>query len=372
MKIHQLDLANQKDVDRFVDFPFKLYQDCPQWVPPLISDARKALNPEKHSFYQHSEAAFFLAESEGQTLGRITAMDNRLFNEYRGASTAFFGFFEVIEDQKAAELLFNAVFDWARGRALNRVIGPRGLIGIEGGGILVEGFEHRPAMNIPYNYAYYDDFIQAQGFEKDTDHLSGYLSGNHQLPERLHKIAEKVKQRRGFWIKNFKTKDEMREWIPRVAAVHRQAFSQSHTFYPPTEAEMESISNTIITIADPPLIKLVMKGEQVIGFIFSYHDISAGLQRARGRLWPFGWIHLLIEKRRTKWANVNGVGLLPEYQGLGANSVLYTELEKSIRPYGFEHVDVVQIDEKNFKSFSDMESIGVQWYKRHRAYHRDL
>jgi hypothetical protein len=255
---------------------------------------------------------------------------------------------------------------------LDRIIGPRGLIAAQGGGMLVEGFEHRPAMGIPYNYAYYDRLLRSVGFEKDTDHLSGYLSGNHRLPERLHEIAAKVKQRRGFWIKNFETKDEMREWIPHVAKVHREAFADAHTFYPPTDAEMDAIADTLISIADPPLIKLVMKGDEVIGFIFSYHDISAGLQKARGRLWPLGWLFLLWEKRRTKWANVNGVGLLPAYQGLGANAVLYTELEKSLRPYGFEHVDVVQINETNYKSFSDMENIGVKWYKRHRAYLRSL
>jgi hypothetical protein len=164
----------------------------------------------------------------------------------------------------------------------------------------------------------------------------------------------------------------MRTWVPRVQAVHRQAFEDTHTFYPPTDAEMQSIAETLIAVADSSLIKLVMKGEDVIGFIFAYHDISAGLQKAKGRLWPVGWYHILKERKRNDWVNINGVGMLPRYQGMGGNAILYTELEKSIHAFGFKHMDIVQVNETNFESFNDMEAIGVQWYKRHRSYKRDL
>jgi GNAT superfamily N-acetyltransferase len=115
-----------------------------------------------------------------------------------------------------------------------------------------------------------------------------------------------------------------------------------------------------------------MKDEELIGFIISYYDLSAALQRSRGRLWPFGWYWLLTERRRTKWANVNGAGLLPEYQGLGANVLLYTELAKTIKEYGFEYADLVQVNEVNRASMADMEAVGVKWYKRHRAYIKNL
>ena len=164
----------------------------------------------------------------------------------------------------------------------------------------------------------------------------------------------------------------MRRWIPRVTQVHRQAFADMHTFYPPSNAEMSVIAETLISIADPRLIKLVMKGDDVIGFIFAYPDISAGIQKAGGRVFPLGWYYLLQERKRATWVNVNGVGLLPAYQGSGANTLLYAELAKSISQVGFKHVDVVQVNETNFTSRSDMEAIGVTWYKRHRSYQCDL
>jgi hypothetical protein len=242
----------------------------------------------------------------------------------------------------------------------------------EATGMLVEGFEHRAAMTIPYNFPYYDAFVKAAGFKKDTDHLSGYLPGDYQLPERVLRIADKIKQRRGLKVKTFKDKEELRQWVPRVFEVYAIAFANSHTFFPPTEREKQMIAEPIIEVTDPGMVKAVLKGEDLIGFIISYYDLSAALQRCRGRLWPFGWYWLMTERRRTKWAIINGAGLLPEYQGVGANVLLYTELAKTIKDYGFEFADLVQVNEVNKSSMADMESIGVNWYKRHRAYVRDL
>ena len=110
----------------------------------------------------------------------------------------------------------------------------------------------------------------------------------------------------------------------------------------------------------------------LVGFIFAYHDISAGIQKAKGRIWPYGWYHILKERNRNDWVNINGVGMLPNFQGLGGNAILYTEIDKSVKSFGFKHIDIVQVNETNFSSYHDMEAIGVQWYKRHRSYKREL
>lgn len=371
MRVRQIDTTNRQDVQKFVNFPFALYRNCPHWVPPLRQEMAAILNRRTHPFYAHSEADFFLAEADGAVVGRIAALENRRYNAYKQSQTAFFGYFEAIHEQEVAEALFTAVCEWAHRRGLTDIIGPRGVIGIDGS-VLVEGFDQRPALTVPYNFPYYDALISQAGFSKLTDLLSGYLPANHRLPERMHIIAEKMKQRRGFWVKQFATKSEIRRWIPRVLAVHQAAFSQTRSFYPPTEQEVQRVIDSVLMIVDPRLVKLVMKGDEIAGFILAYHDISAGLQRANGRLWPIGWFHIWRERQRTPWLNVNGLGILPQYQGLGANAILYTELEKTMQTAAFQHIDVVQVDEANFSSRSDMETIGVQWYKRHRHYYRAL
>jgi hypothetical protein len=370
--IHKIDTNRWEDVCRFVDFPFKLYHDCPQWAPPLRGGARRNLDRGKHPFYQHSTADFFLAERDGQTLGRIAAINNRNYNAYRGARRAFFGYFDAVEDVEVAQALFEAVFEWARAQGLDEIGGPKGLLGADESYVLVDGFEHRAAMGVTYNFPYYERLIQAVGFQKDTDYFSGYIEGERQLPARYFSIADRVKRRSGFQIKTFRNKREIRRWIPRVLQAHREALQDTHTYYPPTDRELDTIIDTVFAILDPRLVKLVMKGDQIVGFLLVYHDLSAALQETEGRLWPLGWFNILRERRRTRWANINGLGVLPEYQGLGATALIYTELAKTLQQFNFQHIDVVQVEEGNIKSRNEIEGIGVTWYKTHRGYCRTL
>jgi hypothetical protein len=373
MQVHLVDSNHVRDVRRFIRFPFELYRTCPLWVPPLVLDMRLAFNQQKHPFYLHSAASFFYAQSGDETLGRIAVLDNHYYNQYQHCRMAFFAFFDAVDDPQVAQELFAAADDWARRRKLTEISGPRGLLASDPTGLLVDGFEHRPALGMAYNYAYYEKLVLQNGYEKFSDNFSGYLPGNHQLEPRLYQIAQRVRERRGFWIKSFTSKAEMVTWVPQAVDIINEAFSTfGRDHYPVPREEVELASKTIVDVADPRLVKLVMKDQEIAGFIFSYHDISAALQKSKGRLFPLGWYYLLTEARRTKWVNINGLGLLPKYQGLGANAVLYTALADTLHPFGFEHADVVAVEETNFKSRSDMETLGVKWYKRHRYYTKQL
>jgi hypothetical protein len=313
-----------------------------------------------------------VAENQGETLGRLAVMEHRLYNEHLATRRAFFGQFESVDEREVASRLFEAASDWARGRGLGEMLGTRKLGSAEPAGVLVEGFEHRPALDIPYNHAYYDALIIGSGFEKESDTLSGYLSGDYELPGRFHRIAQRVKERRGLWVKSFESKKELLAWVPRVAKVVTDSFDEFPDSVPPTEDEIAQFRDMVVAIARPSLIKVAMKGDEVVAFLFAYPDISAALQRTRGRLWPFGWADVLIERRRTPWVNINGMGALSAYQGSGAILLLYIEVAKAIKQIGYRHADVVAVAEWNMKSRAEMEAIGVQWYKRHRNYRRTL
>jgi len=372
VKIRKINTGIKKDVEIFIQFPFRLYKDNPQWVPPMIGDAKLALNRNEHPFYRHSKADFFVAEDQGKVIGRIAAIDNERYKKFTGNKSGFFYFFETIEDIRVTRSLFDTVFEWARNRGLESIIGPKGLAQGDSLGLLVEGFEYKPAIGIAYNPPYYDAFLNDSGFEKHTDYMSGYLTTEYELDQRIHQLAERVKKRRGFWVKRFETKDEMREWVPRIQDVYNQAFVDVPNFVPITEDEIELIANRILSVADPRLIKLIFKGDELIGFLLAYHNISAGIQKAKGKLLPFGWYHLMREFKRTKWVDINGIGLLPNHQGVGGTAVLYTEMEKSIREFDFERADLVQVAETNIKNFREMSNLGINFHKRHRIYHRSL
>jgi len=205
-----------------------------------------------------------------------------------------------------------------------------------------------------------------------TDYYSGYLPGTHELPERFFDIADKVSEKRGFWIKSFKNKKELRTWIERIQVLYNKTFSNNLSYSPMNLEEAEIMADQLLAISNPKLIKLVMKGEEIIGFLFAFVDITDGLRKANGRMWPFGIYHIMREFKKTKWVNFNGTGLLPGHRGVGANAVLYTEMAHTIKKFGFKHADVVQIEEQNMKSMGDMTAIGVEWYKKHRVYEKVL
>ena len=372
MQIKQLDLADRRDVRRWVRFPYELYRKSAYWVPPLRADEARLLDTQKHPYYQHSPAAFFVAEDGSRAVGRICALNNRNYNQHSGRKRAFFGYLEMVQEQTVCDGLFEVVTAWARAQGLVDLAGPRDLLGADAAGVLVEGFDRLPAMGVPWNYPYYDPLIQAAGLTKDTDHLDGYLSGDDILPERFERVAERVPRRHGFRVKAFGPRENLRQWIAHVARIYAEAFSENHEFYPLIQAETELFAETILSVIGRRLVKLVMLEDEVVGFLLAYPNISRGLQRARGHLWPLGWCHLLWDKRFGRHLDVNGVGVLPPYQGLRVNALLYCELAKSVKALGYKHLDVVQVDEGNYRSRSDQEAIGVRWVKRHRSYYRDL
>jgi GNAT superfamily N-acetyltransferase len=369
MHIRKINTLNKNDIIKFINFPHDLYHDQPNWIPPLFSELQLILNKNKHPFYKHSEADFFIAEHENEVLGRIAVLYNQNYAKHHHKKIAFFYYFESIEDQSVANALLKAAIDWCRERDLDLIYGPRGFLRSAGAGLLIEGFEYQPALGIPYNQPYYQKYIEDFGFVKETDYFSGYMTRGHHLPDKVHQIAERAKERFGFWIKKFKNKSEMREWIPIVDHVHHEAFKNNPGFFPSTEEEFQLIAETMIQVLDPRYLRVVMKGDELAGFIIAYANFSDGLKKANGRLFPFGWLHILLAKSRSKKVDLNGVGLLPKYQGKGANTVLYSELEKLIYDDSeFDLGEIVQVDEQNFRSKSDMETMGVNWCKRHRTY----
>lgn len=373
MRIHSIDLNNKRLVNAFIEFPFRLYKETPQWVPPLLRDERLRMDRRRYHFYRHSEAAFFIAERMGRVVGRLAVADNRRYNEYKRERTAFFHLFECENDMEAARGLFEAGFEWARARGLDRMIGPKGFTPMEGFGLLVKGFEHRPAFGQPYNPPYYSTILENLGFRRLRDVVSGYLGEGLRFPQRIHELADRVCKRRGLRIARYRTRKDLRALVPHLQRLYNETLASSEGNVPISEEEANALANQLLWFADPNLVKVVMKGDQPVGFLLAYPDISAALQRTRGRLFPFGWLTLLREIKRTEWLNINGAGLIPEYRGLGGTAILFSEIYKSATESGqFRHAELVQIDTQNANMQREMENFGVDFYKMHRLYERPL
>ncbi len=374
LTIEQVDTHQEDQLRRFVDLPYRLYKHHPQWVPPLRVDAELMLNREKHPFYEHSEADFFLAVHDGREVGRIAALVNKRFNDHHHTRQAQFYLFECEDDQVAANALFAKAAEWAQARQLDKIVGPKGFGALDGYGLLVEGFEHRQMMTMMnYNYPYYPRLVENAGFRKEVDFVSCYLSSvGFNLPDRIHSIAARVQQRGTLRVKRFKDKNELKAWADRIGKAYNQAFVNNWEYYPLTEHEIKFILDNLLVIADPKLIKVITHDEDVVGFLFGFQDVSAGLQRARGRLFPLGLLYILLELRRTKWIALNGAGILPAFQGRGGNALLYAEMEKTVKDFGFEHADLTQVAETAVQMSRDLVNLGGKLYKTHRVYVKEL
>ncbi len=373
--IEKVDTTNKSQVKRFVQFYYDLYKDCPQFVPPLFVDAYLPLNRKKHPFFEHSEADFFLAVRDGKVVGRICAANNKPFNEYHKTRKAHFYAFDTINDLEVARALFDMAFDWSRQRGLDTMIGPKGLSPFDGYGIQVEGFQHRQMMTMMnYNYDYYPRLIEALGFEKEVDFVSCYLPAeSFRIPERVERIAQRVMERGKLSVKKFKSKSELIKWAPRIGETYNQTFIKNWEYYPFSPGDIQYAVDNVFLVADHHLIKLILHGEDIVGFLFAFPDVSAALQRAKGRLFPFGLFDLLLEMKRTKTISGNGMGVLPEYQGTGGNALLYYEMGKTVLGYNqFEHVEMTQVAETTHQMRADLKNLNGVEYKNHRVYRKSI
>lgn len=374
LSIEKIDTSSKAQVRRFVRIPFQFYEHTPQWVPPIRIDVETMLNKDKHPFYEHSDGDFFVAVRDGKDVGRLGVMENQRFNEYHDTRIAQFYFFECEPDQSTANALFERAFEWARTRGLDTVVGPKGLGPLDGYGMLVEGYEHRQMMTMMnYNHPYLPRLVEALGFEKEVDFVSCYLGHkSFHLPERVHRIADRAKKRGSLRVLRFRNKRELISWGRRIGQAYNNAFVENWEYYPLTDREIDFVVDNIMTIANPKLFKIIAHGDDAVGFLFAFPDVSAALQRSKGRLLPFGIFDLLLELRRTEWVSLNGVGIRPEFHGRGGNALLYSEIEKTVNEFGFKHADLTQVAETAVQMRKDLENVGGKAYKNHRVFRKSL
>lgn len=369
MQIIQILPNNHKYQTAFIDFPFKLYQSTPQWVPPLRTGIRQIFKPN-HPFYTYGEAAFYLAiNDQGNVLGRLATANNHRYNDFHQSKTAFFYYFESINDQAVAEGLFKRGFEWAEEQGLNHVLGPKGFTVLDGFGMLVKGFEYQPAFGQAYNPDYYPALIESLGFEKVKDVFTARIDRSSVWPEKILKAAKLVEKRMGFYAPELRSKAELKKVINDFKRLYNDSLAEPAGNPPITDEDMDTMVSQLLWIADPRLVKLIHKDGKAVGWVLAYPDIGAGLQRAKGRLFPIGWLQILRESKRTHWIDLNGIGIIEDYQRLGGTAILYNEIYKSVMSFDqYDYAEMLQMREENFNILLELENLDIEFHKIHRLY----
>ena len=372
--IKQVDTRSKKEVNEFVKFPFELYENVNEWVPPIISDIKLMLNKNKHPFYEHSDAEFFTARDNGEMVGRIACIENKKYNQYHGKKQASFYLFECIDDQSVAEALFDRTSNWAHKRGLDMVIGPKGLASFDGYGFLIEGFDKRQMMTMMnYNLPNYPKFVEALGFTKVVDWVSSYINiPEFNMPERAKIVAKRVEERGKFKVLRFSSKKELRKWSWKIGQAYNNSFVNNWEYYPLSDNEIKFVMDNIMVVAVPDLLKVITYDDEVVGFLFAFPDISAALQKHKGQLSPLALMSYLRELKKTNWISFNGVGVLPEYHGRGGNVLMFSEIYKTAHAANFLHGELTQIAETATQMRKDLENLGVTPHKNHRIYSKNI
>ena len=359
---------------QFMRLPFRLYRDDPNWVPPLMMDLRRVFNRKQNSFYQHGEVQFLLALENGRPVGRLAVLYNKSAQPDFEQDTANFYLYETSSNPQITKRLFDTGIEWARAHGLKHIIGPKGMSPLDGLGMLVRGFEHRPAFGIAYNPEYYPKFLMDYGFRQTGEIGSGYLdSHNINLPDKVFKAAELVQERKGFRVLQLHSRKDLRNAMTLLGEMYNGALQGTEGNVPLSNEDLSTITQGLLWIAQPELIKLILKDDQPVGFLLAYPDISAGLQATGGRVFPFGWVRLLWEKYHTRWVNINGAGIVAEYRGMAATALLFAELYRSVTGSGqFSHAEVVQIGDENERMRRELQGIGIEFYKTHALFELDI
>ncbi|HSL21436.1 MAG TPA: hypothetical protein VK886_07870 [Vicinamibacterales bacterium] len=353
---------------RFVDLPYRLYRHDSNWVPPPRRDAALALNPRRHPFYEHSDVAFFIATRDGRDVGRIAVMEHRPYNRAHGTTQASFGLFECGRDEEAASALFARTFEWARGRGLTALVGPKGLSPFDGYGLLVDGFDRGQLMTMTnYNPAWYVPILEGFGFVKEVDFVSYELHRDtFVMPEAVRRAAGQAAAR--LRVVQYPTRRALVRAARAIGETYNRAFVSNWEYYPLTPHEIDFVVDQLRPLADHRLMTFIAAGEQIVGFVLAFPDVSDALRGMRGRLTPWGIVRLLRDRRRTARVALNGAGIVPEYQGQGGNALLYLQIERAVRSSQYEWAELPQVAETATRMRRDLEKLGAVPIKTHRVY----
>lgn len=368
-------VQSSQDRDAFVMFPYALYKDDPNWVPPLIMERKDFLNPKKNPWFEFGTVELFLARRNGEVVGRIAAVNDPRYNEFHGTKYGFFGLFECIDDAGVARGLFDAAAQWCRAQGFSSLMGPVSFSTNYECGTLVEGFDAPPVVMMAYNPRYYPALFEANGFGKAKDLWAWELSSAVEPPEKVARIAEKIRQREGITVRAARL-DDFENEARKIKDIYNAAWEKNWGFVPMTEKEFDHLARDMKQIVVPDLLMIAeVKGEPV-AFSMTIPDANIAYKAAGGRLTkyglPIGLVKLVLAARKIKRLRLITLGIKAGYRRRGLDAILYLDTLRTARRLGYTGGEISWTLEDNDLVNRAIESMGGRKYKTYRMYERAL
>ncbi|MDR1408220.1 MAG: GNAT family N-acetyltransferase [Tannerella sp.] len=368
-------ITKKRDLKRFVKFNLTLYKHNPYHVPGLIDEEIMTLSEDKNPAFENGEAIYFMAYKDGKIAGRIAGLINRKSNETWNQEYARFGFVDFIDDDEVVDKLFGAVEEWAKSKGLKALHGPLGFTDMDHEGMLVHGFDQMSTMATIYNHPYYPQQLERIGYVKDKDWFEFKIYVPREVPEKHLRIGEIVKQKYGLKIVKFKKRKEIWPYAYRIFDTMNKAYAPLYGFTELTEKQINYYVGMYIPMLRLDFVTIVIRKEDdaVVGFGITMPNLSHALRKAKGRFFPFGFIHLLKALYlKPKVVDLYLIGVLPEYRNKGLNTLMFNDLIPIYSKQGIEYAESNPELETNIAVQSQWDYFRREHHKTRRAYIKHL
>lgn len=364
-------VESKKRLSAFIKLPWKIYKKDNNWVPPLIMQMKDTFSPQKNPYYSHAEVQLFLAERDGEPVGRIAAHINHAHNEFYKDTVGFFGFFECMPDYEAAQMLFDSTAEWLQKQGMTVSRGPMSFSTNDECGLLVEGFDKPPFVMMTYNPPYYKEFLERYGFYKAKD-LLAYFMEYDRMPSLLENMMNRLNRRKRFNIRKINPKNLEQE-IATMFKLYNQAWQHNWGFVPMEKKEFSHIAKQLKQIADFDMVFIAEVDGEPAGFSLSLPNINQALSKINGHLFPIGWLKLLKAWRKIDRYRVLILGVIDKYKNIGIDLGFYYEIFKNaLQKKGKAQGELSWILAENLKMRHPLERMGGQVYKTYHIYDYNL
>ena len=360
---------------KFVKWGIDLYKDNDCFVPPLVMDDVNTLDPHNNPAFDFCESIYFMAYDDGKPVGRIAGIINNVVNEKTGKKTLRFGWVDFIDDPRVSEALFRAVEVWGRSKGMEEMVGPLGFSDMGPEGMLVEGFDQEGTMATIYNYPYYPKHLEAMGFEKEADWVEFRMTVPDGIPERYQRISDIIKRKYELSTPKYTSaKKLVKDYGQEIFQLINEAYSELYGYSPLTPRQINRYISMYIPVLRLDNISLIVdKDKKLIGVGIAMPSMSKALIKCRGRMFPFGWIHLLKALRgQNDVVDLLLVAVKPEYQSKGVNSLLFTDLIPCFIKNGYKFAESNPELELNQKVQSQWGYFETRQHKRRSAFRKSL
>jgi len=374
MPVQIKEVTTKADLKRFVEFPFSIYKDNQNWIPPLLLDEYHTLRKEKNPAFEYCDAKYWLAYKDGQLAGRIAGIVNHRYIEKWGNKYARFGWVDFIDDAEVVKALFSTAEGWAKEQGMAGIHGPLGFTDMDHEGMLVEGFDELGTLAAIYNHPYYPRHLEKLGYIKDVDWVEFEVKVPKEIPEKADRISKIVMQKAGVKVLNAKKAKDLLPYAHEMFEVLNSAFADIYSFVPLNEKQIKMYIKQYFSFILPDYTKILLdSNDKVAGFVIGMPSLSRALQKAKGRLFPLGFIHILKAiKKENKYIDLYLGAIRPDLQGKGADALLMTEMSRSAIKNGVISAETNIELEENVRVQSHWKYFDSRQHKRRRCYIKTL